>query len=362
MKRLLAFLVVVGLAVGLAMVLELTWGNVTLWLPPYRVDMSLQTAILMLLLALIITLVTARIVAGVLDIPDRVRRFRRRRLQEARLRTLSDGIVNYLEGRFARAIKSATVLADDPALARDVPSAPLAASAIAASAAHQLRDSTLRTRWMASIPTQSAEGEARTLAALLEAEFALDDRDGAKALAALSPLTKGDRRHVHTLRLQLRASLLQGQWDEVLRLTRLLENRKAIPGVGALQYKRQVVRAWIETQRHQEAIDLIESTLKQSWDSGLAMLYGQAQGNPRDQLARLEQWLVRHPMDPELNWSLGRLCQRQKLWGKARLHLEASLRVKPMVATHLALAEIAEVLAENETAASHWKAAAQLSA
>ncbi|MEY3981942.1 MAG: Protoporphyrinogen oxidase [Pseudomonadota bacterium] len=362
MSRLLALLVLVVLAVGLAMVLQLDWGNVTLWLPPYRVDMTLQTAVLGLLGALGVTLIIARVIAGVIGIPERVRRFRRRRLQETRLRTLSDAVVNYREGRFARAIKSAAIIADDTSLASDVPAAQLAASAIAASAAHQLHDTALRDAWVSRASGAAAQDEAKTLAALLEAEFAVDDRRGGRALSALAPLTKGDRRHVHTLRLQLKASLLERRWDEVLRLTRLLENRKALNTVGALQYKREIAKAWIETNRHDEARRLIEATLKTSWDSGLAMLYGRVQGNALDQLTRLEQWLIAHPMDAELNWSLGRICQRQKLWGKARMHLEASLRAKPMVATHLALAEIAEALAEKETAALHWKAAAQLTA
>lgn len=362
MTRLLSVLMLLVLAVGLAMVLQVDWGNVTLWLPPYRVDMTLQTAVLLLLGALAVTLLMARLTAGVMGIPERVRRFRRRRLQETRLRTLSDAVVNYREGRFARAIKSASAIADDADLANDAPSAQLAASAIAASAAHQLHDIGLRDAWVNRASSRMVGDEAKTLAALLEAEFAVDDRRGDRALAALLPLTKGDRRHVHTLRLQLKANLLESRWDEVLRLSRLLENRKAINTVGALHYKREIARAWIKANRHEEARQLIERTLKTSWDSGLAMLYGRVQGNARDQLARLEQWLVAHPMDAELNWSLGRICQRQKLWGKARMHLEASLRVKPMVATHLALAEIAEALSEKETAALHWKAAAQLTA
>jgi hypothetical protein len=41
------------------------------------------------------------------------------------------------------------------------------------------------------------------------------------------------------------------------------------------------------------------------------------------------------------------------------MHLEASLRHRPMVQTHLALAEIAEALVDPETASFHWKAAAR---
>jgi HemY protein len=198
------------------------------------------------------------------------------------------------------------------------------------------------------------------VAALLAAEFALDERKGQQALMALAPLTQKESRQVHTMRLALRANQQVGNWDEVLRIARLLMNRKAITPTVAIHYKQRVADAWIADGRHQEAIALIEQVLKNNWDSGLAMRYGRCEGVAKDQLTQLERWLKAHPQDPELHWALGRLCQRERLWGKARLHLETSLRVRPMVETHLALAEIAESLSESDTAALHWKAAARL--
>lgn len=362
MKRLIGLLAILALAVGVAMLLELGWGNITFWVPPYRIDMSMQAAVIGLLGLLAVTLLMIRFAAALLGIPDRVRRYRRQRQQNRRLKTLAELIVDFFEGRFARVIKASNDLKQDASLYRDVPAAAAAANAVAASAAHQLNDPVLRDTLIHELGERAIEGqpEDRTLAALLEAEFALDDRKGSRALAALAPLTKGDRRHVHTLRLLLKANQQQANWPEVLRLTRLLENRKALTPVVAVQYKRQVASAWIGVDRHADAIALIEATLRDYWDSGLAMLYGRCIGNPKEQLLRLEHWLQQHPLDAELNWSLGRICQRQKLWGKARMHLEASLRAKPMMATHLALAEIAEALNEKETAASHWKAAAQM--
>jgi HemY protein len=234
--------------------------------------------------------------------------------------------------------------------------------AIAASAAHQLRDPTLRDELLSKLKTVEAEvlRQDPLIAPLLEAQFAVDERKGAKALAALVPLTRGDRRHVHTLRLALKANQLQENWEEVLRISKLLENRKAINLVEAARYKEQVARAWIKADRHKDARRMLESAIDQHWDTGLCMLYAQCDDSPKEQLSKLEEWLQRYPLDPQLNWALGRLCQRQQLWGKARMHLEASLRQKPMVQTHLALAEIAESLGEKETAAIHWKAAAKL--
>ncbi len=360
MKKLFVLLLLIGLAVLADMLFGLTDGNVTLWVPPYRIDLTLQAAIIGLLVLVILLLIVGRFLGLLLSLPSRLRQFRRRRTQATRLRSLSELIVDYFEGRFARAVKSAKSIQEDRDLLEEVPHAVAAATAIAASAAHQLRDSNLRDQLIMALRQHTKTGDEQALAGLLEAEFAVDDHRGGRALASLAPLTRGDRRHVHTLRLALKANTQESNWEEVLRLTKLLENRKAIAPIVAIHYKRLVVQAWIESARYEPAIELIESTLKSNWDSSLAMLYGRCLGNAKDQLVKLELWLQQHPSDAELNWSLGRVCQRQRLWGKARQHFELSLRLKPMIATHFALAEIAEALSEKETAALHWKAAATM--
>jgi HemY protein len=360
MKKLIFILVLIVLAVIADLVFGLTAGNVTLWVPPYRVDLTLQAAIVSVIVLVVMLLIVGRLLGLIMSLPSRVRQFRQRRTQAARLRTLSELIVAYFEGRFARAVKSTNDLKQDQELLTDVPYAVTAANAIAASAAHQLRDMTLRDQFVTELRQSAQTDDQESLGRLLEAEFAVDDHKGGRAITALAPLTKGDRRNVHTLRILLKANQQQSNWAEVLRLTKLLENRNAIPSVVAIHYKRLIVQAWIDTSRHDQAIELIEATLKSNWDSSLAMLYGRCLGNAKDQLVKLEQWLQHHPSDPELNWSLGRVCQRQRLWGKARQHFELSLRLKPMIATHFALAEIAEALSEKETAALHWKAAATM--
>ena len=362
MIKLLLLIVALGVLVGSSLALELDWGQVVLWLPPYQVELSLQAALLALLLLLALTLLLVRVLALVLDLPARIRRYRLRKIQAKRLKILSLAIAQYFEGSFVRSIKASKELLSDIDLAREAPAAITAANVIAACAAHELHDTEQRAQFLQAAKTAAAADTSidPQLAALLEADFAVRDQNGEQALAALSPLSQSDKRSIHSLRLALKAHQQCKNWDEVLRITRLLENRKALPSSVALRLKHAVARAWIEQGRDAQAIELIEAALKKEWDSGLALLYGRCQGKNGEQLAFLEPWLAKHPQDPELHWALGRLCQREKLWGKARMHFETSLRAKPMAATHVALAEIAESLSENETAAFHWKAAAKL--
>jgi HemY protein len=360
MIRLVVLIVGLAVLVGAALALELDWGQVVLWLPPYQVEMSLQAAVLVLLALLVVTLVATRVLALVLDLPARIRRHRLRKVQAKRLKILSLAVTEYFDGSFVRSINSSKELLGDLDLARDAPAAIAAANAIAACAAHELHDSEQRAQFLEALKSGAGADKSvdPNLPALLEADFAVRDQQGERALAALAPMSKSDKRSIHSLRLALKAHQQCKNWDEVLRIARLLENRKALPSIAATRLKHAAARAWIDQGRHAQAIELIEVSLRKEWDSGLAMLYARAQGKSTEQLSFLEPWLLQHPQDPELHWALGRLCQREKLWGKARMHLEASLRAKPMAAAHVALAEIAESLSENETAAFHWKAAA----
>lgn len=71
---------------------------------------------------------------------------------------------------------------------------------------------------------------------------------------------------------------------------------------------------------------LIIKRLKKQWFSPLLSTYSLIKStNPARQLATAEKWLKKHPDDPYLLLSLGRLCRQRKLWGKARDYLEKSL-------------------------------------
>ena len=97
-----------------------------------------------------------------------------------------------------------------------------------------------------------------------------------------------------------------------------------------------------------EALALIAGALKKTWDAELVTLYGALQGGDAlSQLATIEQWLGQYGEKPELLTTAGRVCLRNKLWGKARSYLEAVLRVAP---TPVAYLELARLCAETQNA------------
>lgn len=93
-----------------------------------------------------------------------------------------------------------------------------------------------------------------------------------------------------------------------------------------------------------EALALVNTVLGERWDAALVRLYGGLQVTDAvSQLASVEQWLKQHGEQPDLLLTAGRVCLRNKLWGKARSYLEAALRTAPSATAYLELARLFEM-------------------
>lgn len=81
------------------------------------------------------------------------------------------------------------------------------------------------------------------------------------------------------------------------------------------------------------AMDEVESALRREWSPLLIETYGTLTGDDVEaRLRRAEGWLDAHPNDANLLLTLGRMCVRLQLWGKARQYLERSLALSPSAA------------------------------
>ncbi|BDU19848.1 heme biosynthesis HemY N-terminal domain-containing protein [Dyella sp. GSA-30] len=89
------------------------------------------------------------------------------------------------------------------------------------------------------------------------------------------------------------------------------------------------------------AMDEVESALRREWSSPLITTYGSLTGDDGEgRLRRAEGWLDAHPNDAQLLLTLGRMCVRVKLWGKARQYLERALALDPSSAIWEALGDV----------------------
>ncbi|OOG62805.1 heme biosynthesis protein HemY [Rhodanobacter sp. B04] len=88
------------------------------------------------------------------------------------------------------------------------------------------------------------------------------------------------------------------------------------------------------------AMDEVESALRREWSPLLIETYGTLGGDDIEaRLRRAESWYDGHPNDAVLLLTLGRMCVRLKLWGKAQQHLQRSLALAPSAGAWEALGD-----------------------
>ena len=260
MRNVLWFLVLFVLAVGVALFAGNNQGAVTVFWPPYRIDLSLNFALLLLVVAFVLLWLALRALSLLFGLPAEARRWRRRQLERQQQRGLLDAMSHLIAGRFTRARKAAeSVVAQTRALARAEQSLPhgvrltALAHLLAAEAAHALQDRSGRDRHtgQALVLTEARAREYQELREGLQlriARWAFDDRDVQAALQRLDELPQGVSRRTLALRLRLKVTRLAGQFRPALETVRLLAKHRAFSETAA----RSIVRGL--------ALELLRST------------------------------------------------------------------------------------------------------
>ena len=388
MRGLLWLIALFALAVGLALVVDVTTGYALIVVPPYRVQISLHLLIVSILAVLLAGYFLIRLVSGTVRLPGNVVAYRRRRRKDKIADALRDAMLLQLEGRYAPALKRARKAwrAGDE---RGV------SALMAARSAHALGDTERYRQWLG----HAAEHDKtlRGARVMTEAEMAIEGHRFDEAAASIDQLKGGDGRPLATLRLALSVAQAKGDWDEVIRIARQLHKHGLLGDEQIARIVRQahlsalrdrdgqpdaIDNYWnaipAEDQRDRELVRqaaplivgngrgallrrVIEKMLDAHWESDLARWYGYcSEDDPRACLARAEEWLQSRPNDAGLLFSLGRLCMQNEVWGKAQGYLEASVAKAPTAEAYLTLAQLAERMGHPAEAQQHYRTAAQL--
>jgi HemY protein len=388
MRRIVWLLLVVSAAVGIALLMRVSHGNIAILWPPYRIDMSVNLAVLIIAVLFLLLHLLFNVLSNALNLPARVREYRERRRRERALQGLRDSLLAFFEGRFGRAERLARGAMSDRALAGS-------AALIGARSAQRLHETARRDRWLESARSvNEVDGPLRATLA----EIALEEQRPADALAAIGDVKVRGVRHLHGMRLALRAHEQMDNWPEVLEIIRQLERRDAIdarsarvirvralralferpgddPEVVVRRYnelpasereldevEHAAARALMRVGRHQMAARIVEDALAQRYDAELVALWPDLTGLPaRGRLARAEAWLQRWGEEPALLVALGRLCAAEELWGKAEAFLLRAERKEPDPLTRALLGQMCERL-ERADEAARWYREAALSA
>lgn len=386
MKGLAWLLALFAAAVGLSLAARFNDGYALLVVPPWRVEISLNLFLLLSVAGFALSYLILRTFFLTVTLPRRVREYRARRQRERATTVLFDALRLLFEGRYGQALKRATE-------AHAAGTAPGLAGLVAARAAFRIRQPIKRDAWL----DRACLDDPQVLSArlMLEAEMLIDSRHFNEAAAALKRLQETAGRHLGALRLELKAQVGCGNWDEVLRIARLLEKREAMPVEEAREIKRRAhlenlrrrradadallgylkgiptaestprqaalaARELLRLEASDDAVKLLEGALDREWDSELVAIYGECAGSePTAQIAAADRWLKQHPDDADLLIALGRLCLRQRLWGKAQTYLEASLSVHETRDAHLELARLFDQIGRTDEANRHYRESAK---
>jgi len=380
MRGLFWVFLLAALAVAVTLGARYNAGYVLLVLHPYRIELSLNLLLAILVLAFVAMYLLLRVIVRTLRLPSEVREFREQRKIARAQRALIASLRAYLEGRYGLAEKSAAELIE----LREHTGC---AAIIAARSAHALRAYDRRDRYLAR--TAYFADEDTPMRAIAQAEMLLEVRQHEEALAALQRIP---RKHTAALRLEFRAAQLARAWDRYLELLGQLERIGVYDESQAWELRRYALcenlgrkardaqelgefwqrlparerqdtkiaavgaRSFMFLGGCREAHAIIEAALERNWDSALVLLYAECFGpDTVKQIERAETWLKAHPSDASLLLVLGRLCAREKLWGKAKSYLEASLSVESGIDANMELARLLEELGEVEAARAYYR-------
>ncbi len=394
MKVVLWIVGLFALAVGLSLFAQINTGYAIVFVPPYRVELSLNMTLLLAVGLIAVSYGLLRLLAATLNLPHEVAVFQRRKKLRIARHALVQSSLAYSEGRFQKAEREALRACEN----EQSPENQGVALLLAARAAHAMRAYDRRDGYLARMDSL---GNGLQLARrMLEAELLLDEKRTVDALAAVEAARAQSPNLTAALRLELKIRQLQSSPEHVLALTEKLLKSEAISAEQARRYRLaayrdqlpqlidgQELRQWwqrIPAQERQnpslalavaqqyakleqadDAAHLLQGLLEDDYSSELVGELGeladQVSEARRIELLRLgEALLPSHSRDAQLLLTLGRLARAGKLWGKAQSYFEASLSIQPTLAAHAELARLLQALDRADEARRHFDACLEL--
>jgi HemY protein len=349
-------------------------------------ESSLVLTLLALLAGAVALYLLTWLTGSLLRLPRRLRDWRRQRAARRAQSALVRGFLDLHAGQYQRAEQRLNKYAGygDTVAVLNYLGAARAAHALGADAR---RDSYLEL-------AQESTGGAEPAVTLTRSELLLERGQYADALADLTRVQALQPKNVVMLEQLLRLYRETRDWNSLLELLPALRRQHAIDparaeqlelqayhsllagrgGKGAeqtlneiwqripkgladrVELVRDYVRGLIESGAPDQAEAVLYRSVTRQWSHELIYLYGLiAGGQPDRQLRRAEEWLSGHETDPVLLLTVGRLCRRNALWGKARQYLESCIRSGGGYEAFNELAGVLEKMGERETALVYYR-------
>lgn len=384
MRWLLSSLLLLAVTVGVALMLQRDPGTVYMHIGQWTVETSLAVLLAVLVIVFVVLYAVLRVTGALLRLPRRWRRRRQGRHSEKSRRGLTRGLIEMAEGRWEHAEKYLAKNAADSDTS-------LLNYLAAARAAQQAGAYDRRDRYLKSAIEENPEADVAVL--LTQAELQLAHHQTEHALATLTRLRSLAPQHTYVMKLLARLYAELEDWQRLGELLPELRRRKVFDAARLERLERAtafgriadagadpdalqavwdslpksirgdgaVLHAFVEQLIRAGENALAERRLRQhlgrEWDETLAHDYGRVRlDDPGRQLEQAENWLHDHGRSPMLLLTLGRLCVRNQLWGKARIYFESSIGSQPHPEAYFELARLLDQLGETVAAHEQYQA------
>lgn len=387
-RLLLIFCTFLVLGVVLALVFRDHQGYLLVSFAGWQVETSLLFAVAALLVTLWVVITLWRLVVGGFLLPGRIREKLAKRRQRKARRSLYDGLLRLSEGRWSKAEDELNRLAER----NEAPGLNYLNAARAAQHQGHVSD---RDRYLEKAASKPGVSELAVL--LTQAQLQIEQGQTADATASLSRLYEMEPQHDVVLQLYAEQSYRAGDYERLRTLTPALYkhsnmaperiDQMAVAAWGdeltrhksdsvalttawkrvpkRLRSRSDMVQRYVKELRaanaDDTAADVIRDALKQEWNASLVLIFGDLKCSDRTaQLSTVEKWLKQYGEEPELLLVAGRLCLRNRLWGRARSYFEASQKNQSRPDALLELGRLFEEINEKDEARAAYRQGLEL--
>ena len=377
---LLIALVLALLAAAVAPVFKTDPGLVQMHFRGWTIETSLLTLVLGVLIIWLLVWVLVRLFKVPAETARRIR-------EQRSMAQLEKGLLALTEGDWSTAERAL----EKSASAHGRTTARYLAAAEAADG----QDAGDRAEWYLE-QADTRNRKQKFLVDLTRARILTQNGHYTEAKEVLEALHSKRRKHSQVLEMLARCYRELGEWEALLKLLPVMQKASVIDeqeatelrhiaAIGelkrckdkdalqaswkalpkAIQRAPDVIRAYAD-QAILEGMpelteEVIRNSLKREWNPLLLVPYGEPGANDTaKRLKQCEKWLETHPENSLLHLTLGRLCARDELWGKARHHMIRSLEIEPTVAGFDSLGQLLERKGEMEVAMACFRNALRM--
>lgn len=385
MRKLLIAFILILLAIWLGFLIHKDSGYVMVAYDGYTIETSLWFTVICLAVLFWVIYMLLRFTKNTRRLGGKYQKWDKQRKYEKARDLTNQGLCDLAEGHWQEAQANLTKAA------KHHPN-PLINHLAAARAAHSAknydaRDEHLRHAHKTTKGSEVAVG-------LTQATLQIEGRQWEQALATLDHLNQIAPNHKHILKLLAKVYMELKDWLQLQQLFPSLKRAKIFDELELENLDKQIhmgllnhaaklgdceqlhifwdnfPKKWrndsqllklytdylIKAHDTNYAAELISKCLKKRWDVELVNNFGLAPADDiNKQITMAEQWLEKHPGEPELLLCLGRLCLRGKFYPRAEHVLEACVAALPVPAAYRALGQALEAQGKPEAALAAYK-------